>query len=65
MNIRLMLEWLEYIFKFSFINGFLGGKSALLQRFTADFAFSRDRFAHFEQSAKYTSRCKILSNPVS
>jgi len=63
-NKRLMLNWLEYIFKFSFKNGLSGDKSALFQRFTANFAVSREKCAYFSYFSYTVSRFKILSNPV-
>jgi len=53
MNIKLILEWLEYIFKFSFKTELLEYNSALLPIMTADCAVLRDKCAHL-------SRFKVL-----
>ena len=58
---NLMLDWLEYIFKFSFKNGLLGDSSAILPRLTAYFTVLREKCAHLSYTL---SRFKILSNPV-
>ena len=69
-KIRLRLAWLEYIFKFSFINRLLRDKSALLPHLTAYFTGLREKCAQFELCSNYMgyinymSRFKILSNPV-